>query len=485
MLLPAAVSLPCSHHASRSSTPGISSRDGTPRYLFAPSSLPRLRSTFLHPPDMTMAGQFAYHLAPARESRRDVLNFARESASMDLPSTFSRPQHPPDNSPLVTSTIDLKTNVKTDKIAPVREIVRLLRLQKYHQQRRHRAEDGLYRLQIAAARTDRLVRAARLAQHTLAECIKSEDKASFLNLFHALRDASDACLAIHPKTTTDAQYGTQSTFHSFMDSLSPGSKASTLEFLTKIRCDGTFVADHLDSLSQKELVDLIPDRGVSRQSDSVFGPSVRWSSRAPRPLGFAVDAHVDMLSSCSYASALETLVYCVRGLNGCGDIEQERSTNVWATVCARMISKQKPGSERIVPAILDIWAASSPWPAKERLELWMLKTLQEGSFLLDQPSKQTFRARVEGRSKIPPEDELQAEAFYAKAVNSLLDLLGEHVGSTLIPPAALAMCRAIWMELADSPGHQNGLPQFIATRWLCSSFLADILALPEVCTRIH
>ncbi|CZT21828.1 uncharacterized protein RCC_07695 [Ramularia collo-cygni] len=472
------VSPPSSHHASRSATPEISSPDIASRNLSSLSSLPRLRSSSLPPPDMDMAFKLAFHLAPARNSNVDAVDFAQVPAEVDLPNKILRPQHPPDSSSPDAVPI-ASTKVNTDQVTPVREIVRLLRLQKDHQRQCRRAEDTLYRLQIATARTSRLVCAARSAQHTLAECIKSEDKASFTNLLHAFHDASEECLAPQPEVAAEPAGADQYCAHSFMDGISTDSRSSILELLTKIRHDGTFLADRLDALSQKELVDLIPDRGASRQSESMFGSSVRWSSRASRSLGFVVDAHVDMVSSYSYGSALETLMFCTWGLTTSRRLEHERSTSIWATVCAQLLSKQKPGCEKLIPAVLDVWAFSLPWPAKERLELWMLQTLQEGCFLLDQPSKQTFRARVEGRPEIPLEDVLRAEAFYAQAVDSLLDLLGDQSGPSLIPPGALTMGRTIWEKLADSPGHQQSLPQFIVTRWLCSSFLADALTLSE------
>lgn len=479
MLLPAAVSPLSSHHASRSSTPGISSLDRTPRYLSSSPSLPRLRSTSLPPPATDMAVKLAYHLTPVRESHCDVLNLAPASAEVELPIRFPLPQHPPDTSSPAAVPIDL-TKVNTEKFTSVNETIRLLRLEKYHQRRCHRAESSLRRLQIASARTHRLVCAARSVQHTLADCIKSEDKAGFVNLLHAFHDASEDCLAPQPKAATEGGYSGQATTHSFLDSISWPSRVSILELLSKLRHDGTFIANRLDCLSQKELVDIISDRGASRQGDSVFGSSARWSSRTSRPLGFVVDAHVDMVSSYSYGSALETLIFGIRGHANTGNVEHQRATEIWATVSASLLSKQKPGSEKFIPAVLDIWTSTVPWPAKARLELWILQTLQEGSFLLDQPSKQTFRARVEGRSEIPAEDELRAESFYTQAVDSLLLLLGEQSGATLIPPGALIMCRAIWEKLADSPAHQHGLPQFIVTRWLCSSFIVDAFNIPEV-----
>jgi hypothetical protein len=194
-----------------------------------------------------------------------------------------------------------------------------------------------------------------------------------------------------------------------------------------------------------------------------------------------VDAQIDLLSTCSYTCALEALIFGPQSLSTSGLSSDTRAMDVWSTVCARLISKQKPGCERIVPAILDTWAASFPWPGKDRLETWVLETLNRGAFLLDQPSRHTFKARSEGRADISTEDELRTNAFYTQAVCDLLGLLADETGASLIPPGTLAMAQAIYENLSDAPGHQKGLPQFLVTRWLSSSFLVDAVTLPEVC----
>jgi hypothetical protein len=356
------------------------------------------------------------------------------------------------------------------------EISRLLRLQKYHKTRSRQAEDRLRHLQNVAAKTNRLICATRSIQHTLAECIKSEDRNSFVNLLHAFHDATDDISQV-PSMLADVSKASQG---SFLEDLSPSARSTVLEVMTKVRHDGSFVADQLENLSQKELVALLPDLSSSRPSDSIFASSMRTMSRTSRPFGFVVDAQVDFISTYSYCSALETLIFATQSISSPSPSADARATEVWSTACARLISRQRPGSEKFVPAILDIWASSISWPCKDRLGVWILETLNRGAFLLDLANRQTFKARMETRTETPTEDELRTETFYAQAVSGLLDLLADSTGASIIPPGALAMSRSISDRLSHSPGHQRGLPQFLVTRWLSSSFLIDAITLPEV-----
>ncbi|KAI7391866.1 hypothetical protein KC336_g16643 [Hortaea werneckii] len=150
--------------------------------------------------------------------------------------------------------------------------------------------------------------------------------------------------------------------------------------------------------------------------------------------------------------------------------------------CIRAEDKErfKPGSEKLVPAVMDIWTSSCDWPGKTRIDLWIAETLRKGAFLMEQPSKQSFRIRVHGRPDSSADDEKKSEDFYSQATDALLDLLADPSDVSVIPNKALEMCRAIWTKLQTSPGHQRGFPHFILTRWLFSSFLVQVVTLPEV-----
>jgi len=366
-------------------------------------------------------------------------------------------------------------------------IAHLLRLQKYHKRQRQELQARLHALQIAAARTVRLCSIARSIQRTLAECIRSEDRHSFLNLFNAFQDALDErhCVAsdADEATWTAGKAEPEERLHSadsFLDKLQTPARTVVVDLLTNIRCDGDFLADRLASLTHKELLAMLPDRGAARSSESIFGSSVRAYSRASRHLGFVADGQTEVLSSRSFGSALETLIQSVRDCSNQSLAKDSRAIDVWSTVCARLIADQKPGSEKFVPAVLDLWTSSAEWTGKDRLGHWIQQTLQNGSFLVEQPNKQSFRIRVQGRPEVSAEDEVRAEGFYSQAVNELLDLLGNTQGPSVIPEPVLKMCRAIWTRLQPHPGHQRAFPHFVLTRWLFSPFFADAICLPEV-----
>ncbi|KAI7480407.1 hypothetical protein KC351_g7018 [Hortaea werneckii] len=103
-----------------------------------------------------------------------------------------------------------------------------------------------------------------------------------------------------------------------------------------------------------------------------------------------------------------------------------------------------------------------------------------GTFLVEQPSKQSFRIRVHGRPDSSADDDKKSEEFYSQATDALLELLADPSNVSVIPNKALNMCRAIWTKLQTSPGHQRAFPHFILTRWLFSSFLVQVVTLPEV-----
>ncbi|KJY02303.1 hypothetical protein TI39_contig67g00001, partial [Zymoseptoria brevis] len=461
-----------------------SDRDVSPHYLYS-SSLTRssspspatssvYRPSRSHPPEMAI--RLAYHLEPEWSRPYGKIDVSQTSAEPELPTVISLPpQELPEKSHIPAAPSIFDEDRQT--VTPLHEISRLLRQQKYHKSRSRYAEERLRYLQIAAARTNRLTCASRSVQHTLAECIKTEDKNSFVNLLHAFHDATDDILqASVPSTGSEHA---KSSHGSFLEDPTPSSRTTVLDLMSKVRHDGPFLADQLENLSQKELVALLPDWSSLRPNDSIFASSQRNSSRNSRPLGFVVDAQVDLVSSYSYCSPLETLIFGTQSLSTFGQISDTRATDVWSTVCARLISTQKPGSERLVPAVLDIWASFVPWPGKDRLETWILETLNRGSFLLDLSSRHTFKARIEGRTEAPAEEELRTEAFYSRAVNGLLDLLADTSSGSVLPPGALTLARTIFDKLADCPGHQRGLPQFLITRWLSSSFLMDAVTLPE------
>lgn len=363
------------------------------------------------------------------------------------------------------------------------DVCRSVHLRRHQQRKSCLAQESLIQHQVAAARAIRLSCAARSIQHTLAGCLRLDDRASFANLLCAFHDASDACFFPNDLDASEADAGStlQPAFvDSFLDGLSSTSTGVVLDILSRVRYNAAFLTERLFCLTQKEMISLLPDRSYNPANDSIFGEVPRVHARKSNPLSLLVDSQMEVLSSQRFESALEALIYVPRSVTRADSREDELSVRIWAHVCARLIAGQKQGSERLVPAVWDIFAGMLPWPGRDRLEIWVLQTLRNGQFLLEPSTRKTFRDHLEARVEGPSEQEIRSEAFFTRAVESLLDLLSDTDDASVIPPGALRLCQAISEELSISPGHQNAFPSSVITRWLFGSFLLDIITTPEV-----
>ncbi|KAK4895722.1 hypothetical protein LTR27_006203 [Elasticomyces elasticus] len=458
------VSPPSSYHGSRSSTPGVAAHHETSVFPFRAASLP--------PRPVSSPPSFNVAIKPVYPDHGEEA--ARHGSHAD-DCTLPIPEDPHDHLPAPTPASIPETMCPTPDLP---HISRLLRMQEYQKRRLYQLEFELRALQLSTARTARLARIARSVHRTLAECVRSEDRLSFTSIFGALQDAADGStvpVGMDQTATDEAP---------FLNGLRENHRDAVVKLLHQVRTNGDFLADRLVSLTSREVLALLPDRGSTRSSGSVLETSGGSYLRSSRHLGYVADRQTDFLSALSFGSTLETLVHAVGAYSTSSEGEDNRSLDIWSTVCARLITERKSGSEKFVPAVLDLWAESDAWPGKQRLEIWMRRTLQRGSFLLDQPSKQSFRMRIQVRPELPRPEDTQAEAFYDEAVSQLLDLVADGSGATVIPESALSMFRAIWRKLPPESGHQRGLSRFILTRWLFSSFIMDVLSLPEASSSI-
>jgi hypothetical protein len=364
----------------------------------------------------------------------------------------------------------------------VLNIRQLMRSQRYQRRKTHVAQENLTRLQTAAARTVRLACAARSAHRTFAECIRLEDKSNFANLLYAFHDASDACFFPADPAELDLQdMPLAGPGISFLDGLSSSSRGVVLDLLSKLRYDGAFIADRLSSLTQSEATALLSHRSNPRFTEtSIFGGMSKLSPRASSALGPLVDSQMELLASQSFGSPLEMLIYLPRSITKVDPGEDDLSTDIWAQVCARMITDRSPVCEKILSAVFDVFARMCPWPGKERLEVWILQTLQQGAFLLEAPPPRTFRARMEGEKDGGDEYDARKEAFYSTAAQSLLELLADPSGASVLPPGALQICRATSSNLQATPELQNDYSHAVLLKWLTSDFLMDAIVAPEV-----
>ncbi|KAF2716545.1 hypothetical protein K431DRAFT_289325 [Polychaeton citri CBS 116435] len=362
------------------------------------------------------------------------------------------------------------------------ELTQALNHQVSQRQKALAAQHRLHLVHVVSTRAARLRWKAPSILHTLAECIRYEDKQSFAILFNALHDALDSNLENLVDSNHDFLPVTQAqsgNLESFLDQISPHARDAVVQFCVRLHSDQDYVANCLVNLSHKDLLALLPDRSTTKGHETVFGIPALSSLGASKPAGFIVDKQIDHLSTEALNSPLETLVALTSSDHVRHGALGHSVTTTWATACARLVVNQRPGLEKFIPAVFDQWAVHSPWRGKERLEAWLVQLLQKGNFLLEQPAKQSFSMRINARRNGSVEDHARVEAFYDDAVHSFFDLVASTDGNSVIPDSVLQLSHAICRALDGYPNHAAAFPSFVATRWLFSTFFFSALTQPE------
>lgn len=476
MLPAAAVSPSLSHISSRTTTPCLSELDGTP-HCRSPSSdmaQPLLLSMMAVETECrpeTDAGVIQPRpWLPKSGPEEDEVKL-EEVSSSTMPK-----DSPSEREPLGLFEM---SEPPTPSLASVG---RILRLRKFHKRRHLDVEASLHCLQVSSARISRLTQTARSARRALADCIRAEDKKGFatiFNTFHEICDSFDSDSTLPRDTTSRSRTRTSGVSSSFLDVLPLDSQTDILQFLSCVRVDPGFLVDRIASLSHKELLALLPTHNVA--TESVFGSSSLGQRRSwtPTSMSDLAQTVANRLRGVQDPDPLSTMVHSLQTVGDHDPAWAGHHTGLWADVCARLIIEQKPGSERFIPAVLDLWSHMRDWSGKQQLELWIMRTLQEGAFVLDRPSKQSFRMRVQGRES-NGDDTARMDLFYHKAVLELLDCMSGSSGACAIPEGVLEMCKAILEKLGSSDKRRRAFPYFVLHRWFSASFLTNVVTLPEV-----
>lgn len=392
--------------------------------------------------------------------------------------------HPPATiGHISTSTSVVDTEIIGQKMAstPLTELAYLRRLRKYHKRKRNQAEERLQIARTSWAVRDRLIQSKRRLLGELAKAIRSENQKWFLPLFQAFHTLEAACLEYDmidyflPPEHGLEQTMKESSSESFFSRLPLASRDSLLQLVHSIAGDPDFLLRRLSCMSNREFDAML--RYHSPCDSSILrGNGVSQSTAyKEKPNQGLVDSFLDLGRHDLFSLLLQIV--------GPDSVEASyaRGTQYWAKVCASLLSDQKPGADKFMVAILDAWhtfAGQSSQPSS--LENWLLEVLKDGSFLLDQSDKYSFRMRVQSREGIVPENTDVTDAFFARSMNSLLEILKNNPRTAAIPEASLKLGQAIVDHLGGSTKQHQASVYFLCTRWLFPSYLANLIRNPEV-----
>lgn len=360
------------------------------------------------------------------------------------------------------------------------ELAHLHRRQRYYEKERARTEQCLQVFRTSWTIRNRLIQGRNRLTSELAKALRSENQKAFLPLYKAFHTAKVACeeydrtdhrlsLDEGPQSSTrDHRLGP------FIDRLPESSCDVLIQFLCRIAGEPHFLLQHLLCLSNKEFDALLKHHSPS--SLSVFRSSGISQSTAYKDKlnPDVLDTFLDF-GRHDFLSLLINIVGA--GTTGASD---PRIHQYWAKVCAGLLSNKKPGAENFIMAIMDAWPVPERYGSPRVLEDWLLEVLRDGDFLLEKPNVYSFRSRAQYMDGSTTGDTESTEAFFPRSLNSLLQILKDSSLSAAIPHSILSLGRAIVKQTRESGNRFQGVPHFLCSQWLFSSYTMRLIKNPEV-----
>lgn len=371
------------------------------------------------------------------------------------------------------------------------ELAHLVRLSKYQERKRSQSRIRLQRSLVSTALSARLVRCGEAAHKTLVENFRVEDKKSFATLYNAIDDVKKSCDAMRrysllepeldigrPK---DSQHMEPGSFYTFMHEIPGRSRDVLFNLLSQIRTNPDFLPGRISSLTSPELSALTSFHQESNESILPFHTRARGQTSVPNRSSLHSPSPVERLLSFQRHDPLSALIHtCFANSAGPDSAEDLRRTEIWGSVCAKLITESKGGAESFIGSVLHIWTSMREWSGRSNMEWFLMKILEDGAFLLEKAEDQAgTRIHVEPRNA---KDSIAADDFYDSAVKGLFEVVDDPRAGG-IPEGLLELGNAILRKL--DPKRHNHTKVFLVSKWLFSNFLLNAIVHPEVFMRFR
>lgn len=370
------------------------------------------------------------------------------------------------------------------------ELAHLIRLQGYQEQRKAYSRVRLHRWLVSSALSARLVHCGELAYRTLVDNFRSDDKKGFASLYNALTDVRNSCDVTrqYALLEPDLEFakskciqGEKLSSSTFLNQVPSKILDDLLDFISEIRTNPDFLAARISTLSQQELASLTSFRQALDPIDSVMAMQARG-----KHIGAHKAAHqqgsnpVERLLSFQRHDPLAALMYSIfANSSGPDSAEDLRRTEVWATTCAKLIKDLKSNAaSNFIRTVLDVYAGMREWPGKSNLELYLMRVLQDGQFLLEKVDESTARTSTQPVQR-SSKDTIAADEFFDKAVKHLFEVIDDEPSAGGIPEGILEIGNAILRKLEEEKNLRKATQNFFVSRWLFSTFLLNAIIHPE------
>lgn len=362
------------------------------------------------------------------------------------------------------------------------EFAAQLRLRRHHEHRKRILSGRKRHLQNAVALSARLHRVGSWVHVGLVQISTQGDTAGFSRVHQHMQDLIDLCLSqwSHEIQALDVPTSLKLAYNqSFLSQLQPASRADCLDLIHTLRAKPRFLVEKFKAMSAAQISALSTFPRFSKLSDSVLSSLSQnrgRNSQRKRIKAYSKELE-EYASSFERSNPLSFLLHNVYGTsNDLGSHESRLRISTWSSICADLMMEADPAYDAIIGHVLFAFASLYQWQIKDRLELFLMKILQEGAFLLDRPETSASTSQFEFVGNFDAFGTPQAQEFFNEAVKDLLQLLACDDG---IPPGALHLGRAIMAKLPSMEDQLRFRGDFIF-KWFMRDFLRIALEFPEV-----
>lgn len=381
------------------------------------------------------------------------------------------------------------------------ELAHLVRLSKYQERKRASTRIRLQRSLISTALSARLTRCGEIAHRNLVDNFRKDEKDSFAALYNAIHDVRKSCdelrkyALLEPEmesvsspalgssesldtpTNSVVDAGPLRSITPFLHDISASARDTFLDFLTQLRTNPDYLATRICSLTSSELNAFLTFHRGLEPVESVLPSHGRSGIRSHASASGrnTTNADIERLLSFQRHDPLSILIHtCFANSAGPDSSEDQRRTDIWATALARLISEPKSTGEHFLISVLNIWTTMRDWSGKSNMEWYLMKILEDGSFLLDRAEDQ--HGTRFNLSDWNHSDEVAAKEFYDRAVNDLFELVDDE-DATGIPEGLLELGNAILKKLDNK--YVENTSRWLVWRCLFFVFLLGVIVHPE------
>lgn len=388
---------------------------------------------------------------------------------------------------LVNGSGGVKAQTALDNVLSISvdELARLVELEYYADLGAQSVQADLDELSLSSALARRLLHSSSLAYRSMVDQFRNNDHGGFAASYKVCEDLVDGCVpGEHSRQVNDPYVGgnglrlesPDKQSKSWIQRLSGAHQEDILVFLSKIRMDKTFLSDCISRLPLSELTALTSSHQFSGSSDSVFphyfGNQIRSIGKDRRG-GISTPA-MDALREFHKNDSFFALLHSV--FDGSSKHECLLRVDVWSTTCARILADGKQGSEDFLITLLEAFSSFQDWKLKPKMEMYLMKLLTRGAFVLDPQQPTDFKQPVEIRNA----QAVTANSnFFDKSLRELFQLLTDDEPQIGVPEGALNFSHAVLSKIQD-PRIRLRTKTLIATRWYFSSFISNVIVYPEV-----